>query len=180
MLCCMDIMKSERIKVSMETKKVKRFVYEGLGFPVVLVNVSLVKKRDIWTPAIDYNKLQKEVLVALTHKPVALTGNEVHFIRAYFEMTLEAFGKHFGVTHVAVLTWEKMGDKPGKINPTTELCIRLFILEKLKMSNQVFRDTFRGFDMEGIVKDSKAPSARAKRPLTLPGIHVAKRSHARA
>ncbi|HSX26861.1 MAG TPA: hypothetical protein VLE89_07655 [Chlamydiales bacterium] len=162
----------------MKTKKAKRFVYEGLGFPVVLINVPLVNKRGVWTPAIDYNKLQKQVLVALAHKPVALTGNEVHFIRAYFEMTLENFGKHFGVTHVAVLMWEKMGNKPGKINPTTELCIRLFVLEKLKMNNQVFRDAFREFDIEGIVKEYKTPSPKARRPLTLPGTHVAKRPRA--
>ena len=164
----------------MKTKRAKRFVYEGLGFPIVLVNVPLVKKRDIWTPAVDYNKLQKEVLVALAHKATALTGNEVHFIRVYFEMTLENFGKHFGVTHVAVLTWEKMGDKPGKINPTTELCIRLFILEKLKMSNQVFRDAFREFDFEGIAKASKTPSSRVPRPLTLSAAHAVKRAYVRA
>lgn len=161
----------------METKRAKRFVYEGLGFSIVLVNVPLVKKRGIWTPAIDYNKLQKQALVALTLKPIALTGNEVHFIRAYFEMTLENFGKHFGVTHAAVLTWEKMGNKPAKINPTTELCIRLFILEKLKMSNQVFRDAFREFDMEGIVKASKT-SSKASKPLILPGAQISRRASA--
>ena len=111
----------------MEIKKVKRFVYNGLGFPVVLVNVTLVKKRDIWTPTIDYNKLQKRVLFALAQKQLAMTGNEIHFVRTYFEMTLENFGKHFGVTHAAVLTWEKMGDKQARINPTNELNIRLFI-----------------------------------------------------
>jgi len=163
----------------METKKVKRFVYEGLGFPIVLTDVPLVKKRELWTPAIDYNKLQKEVLLALAHKPVALTGNEIHFIRVYFEMTLESFGKHFGVTHAAVLTWEKTNNKPGKINPTTELCIRLFILEKLKMSNQAFRNAFREFDIEGIVKAYKAPSAKAPRPLVLTGPHITRRASMR-
>lgn len=109
----------------------KLFIYKGLGFPVVLTNLSLVKKRGIWTPAIDYNKLQKEVLLALTHKRTALTGNEIHFIRIYFEMTLEKFGKQFGVTHAAVLNWEKMDDSPAKVNPTTELYIRLLILREL-------------------------------------------------
>jgi hypothetical protein len=161
----------------MKTKKVKQFIYEGLGFPVVLVNISLVKKRDVWTPAIDYNKLQKNVLLALTQKPTSLTGNEVHFIRTYFEMTLKNFGKCFGVTHVAVLTWEKMGDKLAKINPTTELCIRLFILEKLNMSNQVFREAFREFDIETIAKASKTSLSKTRKPLTLPGAQVAKRSH---
>lgn len=160
----------------METKKMKRFIYEGLGFPIALLNVSLVKKRGAWTPAIDYNKLQKQVLLALTHKSVALTGNEIHFIRTYFEMTFESFGKQFGVAHAAVLTWEKMGDKPAKINPTTELCVRLFILEKLKTNNQVFREAFREFDIEAIVKASKTPSLKTRKPLTLLGAHLAKRS----
>ena len=164
----------------MEIKKAKRFIYEGLGFPIVLVNVTLVKKRDVWTPAINYNKLQKEALLALVHKPIALTGNEIHFIRAYFKMTLENFGKHFGVTHAAVLTWEKMGDKPGKINPTTELCIRLFILEELKMSNQVFRDAFREFNIEGIVKANKLPTSGSNKPLRLPAIQVSRRASLRA
>lgn len=162
----------------METKRVKRFVYEGLGFSIVLLNVTLVKKRGIWTPAIDYTKLQKEVLLALSHKPSALTGNEVHFIRTYFEMTLEHFGRQFGVTHVAVLNWEKTRDKPAKINPTTELYIRLFVLEELNMSNQVFRETFREFDIERIAKEHKS-SSQPRRRITLPGSHLVKRSHAR-
>jgi len=148
----------------METKKVKRFVYEGLGFPIALVNVSVVKKRGVWTPAVNYSKLQKEVLLALVHKTVALTGNEIHFIRTHFEMTLESFGKNFGVTHVAVLTWEKMNNKPAKINPATELCIRLFILDKLHTSNQIFRKVFREFDFTGIAKSS---SLKTDKPITL-------------
>ena len=164
----------------METKKVKRFIYEGLGFPVVLRNVSLVKKRGVWTPAIDYNKLQKAVLLALTHKPVVLTGYEVHFIRTYFEMTLENFGKRFGVTHVAVLTWEKAGNKLAKINPATELCIRLYILEKLNTSNAIFREAFREFDIEGIAKASRISTLKGRTPLTLPGANVSKRSYAHA
>ena len=157
----------------MTKKKAKRFVYKGLGFPVALVNVTLIEKRGIWTPAVDYNKLQKEVLLALTHKSVALTGNEIHFIRSYFEMTLENFGKQFGVTHVAVLTWEKTGNKPAKINPTTELYIRLLVLDKLNMNNQVFRETFRDFDIQGIAKTSKATALH--RPVTLSNMNITKR-----
>jgi len=160
----------------MEKKKVKKFIYEGLGFPLILMDVTMVKKRDVWTPAIDYNKLQKEVLLALSHKPFSLTGNEIYFIRGYFEMTLEKFGNQFGVTHAAVLNWEKMGNKSAKINATTELCIRLFILEKLKINNQIFRDTFREFNMQGIAREQKE---KITKPLSLPGT-LAKRSAIRA
>ncbi len=46
----------------MEKKRVKKFRYKGLGFSIVLFDVPMVKVRDIWTPAIDYNELQKAVL----------------------------------------------------------------------------------------------------------------------
>jgi hypothetical protein len=147
----------------MKTKKAKKFMYEGLGFPLVLFNVRLIKVRDTWTPAIDYNKLQKDVLIALCHKPRALTGNEIHFIRSYFEMTLESFGQHFGVSHAAILKWEKAQNRSAKISPTTELYIRLFILEKLDTNNQIFRDAFREFNIQKIgKKQSNVP-----RPLHL-------------
>jgi transcriptional regulator with XRE-family HTH domain len=104
------------------------------------------KIRGAWTPLIDYNKLQKEVLLILSHRPLPLTGNEVHFIRTYFEWSLENFGKQFGISDAMVLNWEKTKNRPAKISPTTELYIRLFILEKLGINNQIFRDTFREFN----------------------------------
>ncbi|MBS0648694.1 MAG: hypothetical protein JSS10_05665 [Verrucomicrobia bacterium] len=162
----------------MEKKQVKRFAYEGLGFPIILVDVTLVKVRDIWTPAVDYNKLQKTVLLALSHKPFPLSGHEVHFIRAYFEMTLEAFGKNFGMTHVAVLNWEKAKSKTAKINPAVELLLRLFILEKLNMNNQVFRDTFREFDIQRIAREQKSLFEKS-RPLLLHMQGIGKRASLR-
>ncbi len=124
----------------MKTKLVKRYVYHGLGFPIVLLNVPFVQARGVWAPAIRYQALQKQVLLALSHKPVPLTGNEVYFIRLYFEMTLDQFAVQFGLTHPAVLNWEKAQNKGAKISPTTELCIRLWILEQLKIGDHAFRD----------------------------------------
>lgn len=160
----------------MEKKRVKKFIYEGLGFPVALMDMILIKKRGIWTPALDYNKFQKATLLALSHKPYALTGNEVHFVRAYFEMTLENFAKQFGVSHPAVLNWEKKQNKSAKINPTTELCIRLMILEKLKINNQIFRTTFREFNIQSIAKEQKISVPKISRPLVLSKLDVLKRA----
>jgi DNA-binding transcriptional regulator YiaG len=156
----------------MEKKRVKKFIYDGLGFPLILVDIQMVKIMGVWTPDIEYNKLQKIVLLALCHKPFPLTGNEVRFIRNYFEMTLVMFGKHFGVTHVAVLHWEKSKNKPAKIQPAAELYVRLFILEKLNMNNQVFRETFREFDIQKITREQKA----IPKPLFLPTTHIKKSS----
>ncbi len=103
-----------------------------------------------------------------------LSGNQVHFIRTYFEMTLEAFGKHFGVTHAAVINWEKTKNRAAKINPSLELLIRLFILEKLKINNQIFRDIFREFNIQQIMKARKASFVR--KPLQLHNLHLNKRN----
>lgn len=123
----------------MERKHVERFTYDGLGFPIVLVDISLVNVWGIWTPAIDYNKLQKTVLLELSQKPGPLTGNEVHFIRIYFEMSLEVFGKHLEVTQAIVLNWEKAKNKSAKISPEIELSLRLFVILRIEkpMLNQI-------------------------------------------
>src|SRR5690606_32376784 len=117
--------------MTMATEKIqKRFVDEGLGFPVVLRNVPMVKVRGTWTPRVDYNKLSRDVALALTRKPARLTGNEIRFIRQHFEMTLEAFGARFDVSHPAVLKWERAGDRPPALKWPVEKDIRLFILDR--------------------------------------------------
>jgi hypothetical protein len=115
----------------MEKRIQKVFVDYGFGFPVNLKNVPMVKVRGHWTPNINYNVLTKAVLIALAHKVSRLTGDEVKFIRNHFEMTLEDFAKRFSVTHVAVLKWEKSGEKSTSMNWSTEKDMRLYILHKL-------------------------------------------------
>src|SRR3989344_6858416 len=108
----------------MKKKLKQHFLYEGLGFPIHLLNVPMIKTRGEWTPDVNYDHLQKAILNALAEKPISLTGGEIHFIRKYFRKTLEAFGQEFGVSHVAVMDWEKQENKPVKMNPATEKCIR--------------------------------------------------------
>ena len=115
----------------MERKVQKTFVDNGFGFPVHLVNVPMVKVRGHWTPDIDYNKLAKAVLQAIAHKPSRLTGAEIHFVRQHFGLTLQQFAKRFGVSHVAVIKWEKNLGRVTVMNWATEKDIRLFVLLKL-------------------------------------------------
>ncbi len=115
----------------METKIQKEFLDHGFGFPVRLVNVPMVKVREEWTPNINYNHLAQAVLLALSHKPSRLTGNEIRFIRVHFAMTLQKFAKRFCVTHAAVIKWERMEKSPTAMGWTTEKDVRLFILSKL-------------------------------------------------
>ncbi len=115
----------------MQTKVQKEFTDTGLGFPIRLLNVPMVKVRGAWTPRVNYNELALAALHTLARKSLRLTGAEVRFIRMHFEMTLQGFAKRFCVTHAAVLKWENAGNKPTAMNWATEKDIRLFALSKL-------------------------------------------------
>jgi hypothetical protein len=131
-----------------ETKKQKRFVYDGFGFPVVLCNVTMIKVRGAWTPKVDYNKLGQDVLIELAHKPARLTGNEVRFIRHWFEMPLTQFGRRFSVSHPAVLKWEEAKDEATTMKWSVEKDIRLFILDALKVKDAMLAALYRDLRKE--------------------------------
>lgn len=126
-----------------------------MGFPVHLRHVPMMKTRGEWTPDIDYNKLQREILLALAKKLHSLTGNEIKFIRKYFRKTLEVFGQEFGVSHPAVLDWEKQENQPIKINPATEKCIRMFVLDALGVEDHLFRETYHEVDIRMLADQQK-------------------------
>src|SRR5690242_7594503 len=111
------------------TKKRDTFIYEGLGFPIRLVNVPMRKVLDEWAIDINFNTLQLIVLHMLATKQTPLTGRELRFIIDYFEMSFRDFAKLFGVSHAAVVKWEK---EESRMNPSTEVYLRLYIFNFLK------------------------------------------------
>ena len=117
----------------MNKKTQKSYIDYGFGFPIQIINASLVKIRGEWVLDIDFEKYEKTVLFSLALKPARLTGNEIKFIRHHFEMVLKDFGKRFGdVAHSAVIKWEKFEDEPTNMNWATEKDIRLAVVDKLK------------------------------------------------
>jgi DNA-binding transcriptional regulator YiaG len=136
----------------MKARKKKTFIFEGLGFPIKLINAPMKKVFGEWYIDINMNKLMLVVLEALAHKPVALTGDELGFIRSYLEMTTTEFGKAFGVSHVAVLKWES-GE--NKISPALEFCIRLYILDHLQAKDAEFRALYKELSLEQLSKSEK-------------------------
>jgi hypothetical protein len=57
------------------------FIYRGLGFPVVLTDVPMVRSLGVWTPDVDYRKLMREVLRLLALRPGKLAAREARFVR---------------------------------------------------------------------------------------------------
>ncbi len=127
----------------MEKRTQAQFVYEGFGFPVVLKHVAMVKLRGTWTPDLDYNGLARDVLQAIAVHPGRLSGAEVRFVRHYFALTLQQFAERFGVSHPAVLKWEKAGAAPANMAWGTEKDLRLFILDTLGAKPKMFADAYR-------------------------------------
>lgn len=123
----------------MKEKKLGTLIYEGLGFPIRLINVPLKKVFGEWAIDINFNALQIVVLNILARKPTALTGKELRFIIDYLEMSTRDFAKLFGVTHTAVLKWEK---EETRMNPSTEVYLRLYLLDYLKVTDKEFRMTY--------------------------------------
>ncbi len=113
-------------------KRQDLFVYEGFGFPVAFVNVPMVLVRGDWTPDVNYTEIARRLLRSLVLKPARLTGHEVRFIRHMMKMNLKQFGKRFGVTHPAVLKWEKTRTRPTAMTWAVEKDMRLEILHARK------------------------------------------------
>jgi DNA-binding transcriptional regulator YiaG len=132
----------------MKQKKRDTLVYEGLGFPIRLINVPMKRVFGEWAIDIDFNALQIAVLHSLARKPTSLTGSEIRFIMDYFEMASRDFAKLFGVTHAAVLKWEK---EESKMNPSTEVYLRLYLLNHLKVSDKEFRKQYLKISPENLI-----------------------------
>jgi DNA-binding transcriptional regulator YiaG len=151
----------------MNMNKTKRdtFIYEGLGFPIRLINVPLKKVLGEWAIDINFNILQKMILHILAMKPTPLTGKELRFIIDYFEMSYRDFAKLFGVSHAAVIKWEK---EKSKMNPTTEVYLRLYVLNYLKVSDKEFRNLYSQMSLEYL-----SQAEREEEPLEIDILKIA-------
>ena len=141
----------------LEGKRVARFEYGGLGFPVVLrMNVPLVKVRGAWTLDLDLNELSRRVLEALALGHARFTGNQVKFVRHSLRMTLERFAARFGVTHPAVVKWEQTRNETTGMTWAIEKDIRLEVLRSLsRVKPTKFMEAYSSLTEERAVKPEK-------------------------
>lgn len=130
-------------------RKIETFVYEGFGFPVLLENVPMRKRLGEWTFDIDLELLEKAILLTLIEKQTPLSGNQIRFIRNFLNMSSYEFADILGVTHAAVLHWEK-GDK--KMNTGNQIVLRLYVLNRLKVTDKEFRKVYQMLNPKSISK----------------------------
>lgn len=108
----------------------KTFPYYGLGFRVDLLDVPMIEFDGERVPDIDFNKIEAIMAVLLPLKPAALTGHEVRFLRHRLGLKQDQFGERLGVVRQRVIAWERAGDDPTGMEPSTEKVLRLICLQK--------------------------------------------------
>lgn len=144
-------------------KKIKKMIYSGFGFPVVLNGVPVKMIRGNLEPIINYKTLGSEVVEALCQKETPLTGNQVKFIRQYFELSLRDFAKLFGLSHPAVLKWEKHADDFADISPAIEKALRLEAVFRLGMKAKDFYRVYS--ELKDIASKLQKSEVTRERPL---------------
>ena len=124
----------------MKTKTEKRetFIFKGLGLPVKLVNAPMKKMAGEWVLDLDMG-LCSASSEAVIHKRTLLAGNEIRYIRKYLYLSMEDFGKVFGVSHGLF----QMENSRNGISPALDVFIRLYIMEQLEAKDVEFRRLYR-------------------------------------
>ncbi|MCX7116444.1 MAG: hypothetical protein NTW94_00755 [Legionellales bacterium] len=141
----------------MKTKTEQIVLYEGLGFPIELENVTMINLDGEWIPKIDVHQVAEEAIKKLATQESRLTGSQVKFIRSYFSMPLREFGeKVVHESHAAVSKWEKKGNDMTSMNENTEQVLRLFMIEQTqaKTKNQQ-ADFFNNFQKSKLFFNTK-------------------------
>lgn len=131
------------MKKPKKTRVVHDFVDYGSGFPVVVSRVELLPWGKDEIILIDHRRFPGAVLRALAEKPTRLTGNEIKFVRLEHEMPLAEFGRLFDVSHPAVKKWESKRDTATGMAWSTEVLIRLFVLNRLGVKPRAFQQIYK-------------------------------------
>ena len=127
----------------MKNKTIKNYIYNGLGFPILLPSVEMIYFEGEWHPKIDVYSVSEKAIKALITQESRFTGNQVKFVRVYFAMTLREFGKNVvHESHAAVNKWENCRDKITNMDGNIEAMLRLYIYERIFTKTLKQRNNF--------------------------------------
>lgn len=127
----------------MNTKTKKNYIYNGLGFPVILELAHFHKVGKQWLLKVDIKKVASAVFAILPYKPMGLTGSEIRFARTHLDLSRRKLAEHLNISHTAVNKWENAGEARAHIDPLVEVALRSFL--KLQTNNdQDFPSFYRG------------------------------------
>ena len=142
----------------MKTKIKKNYLYLGLGFPIILSQVTLQYMHDEWMPKIDVYKIAAIAFSLMPSKPSRLTGREVSFIRKHLKLNKSNFAKTFSVSHTAVSKWEKTKFEVSPMSLTQEKILRLYVMDYLEPKAKDFYSLYK--DLDKVIAKKSAPKMK--------------------
>ena len=119
----------------MNKKIIKKYIYDGLGFPIELYHVEMVMLDGEFHPKIDVRKIADSAIKALVMQPSRLTGNQIKFVRTYLSMSLRDFSEIVNESHMAVKKWEDFKNKPTTMDRNIEILLRLHIYKHIAIKS---------------------------------------------
>jgi DNA-binding transcriptional regulator YiaG len=104
----------------------QEIIYEGLGFPIIIVNPQFIEFEGEKVLDVDHEELQSYVFRALIDKPARLTGAEVKFMRLYMEFTQEALAQKLILSNTSTISkWESKEAEFTGMDRQTEILLRM-------------------------------------------------------
>ncbi len=113
--------------------KKKNFLYEGLGFPVLLADVKTEIHEGEEIPLINHRRLEEAVFEQLILTPEILTGAQLAWVRGFMGLSQVELAKHLAFnSHATISSWESRGHEATGMDARTEYCLRLEMCRYIK------------------------------------------------
>ena len=115
----------------------KKLIYNGLGFPIVLKGVQTFEFRGEVLPNMNHREFEDMVFKALLRYPARFSGAHLSFVRGYMKLSQKKFASMLGLsTNATVSGWE------GKKNLATGMPVTAEVVIRLIMADFIGDDTF--------------------------------------
>ena len=134
----------------------KTLTFNGFGFPILLVNVSMKTEHGEELPDVSYKAMEQLLFEAVIRKPARLCGAEVKFLRHHFEMTQFAFAKLLKIERSLVSKWESKDLKATGMTVHAEIFLRLKLA---KLANNTTANDFEVIELGAGTKGVGKPLA---------------------
>ncbi|MBS0655149.1 MAG: hypothetical protein JSR46_05190 [Verrucomicrobia bacterium] len=122
----------------------KKLIYNGLGFPIVLRGVQTFEFRGEVLPKINHREFEDMVFKALLRYPARFSGAHLSFVRGYMQLSQKKFASMLGLsTHATVSGWEGKKHLATGMPVTAEVVIRLIMADFI--GDGTFASHFREF-----------------------------------
>jgi DNA-binding transcriptional regulator YiaG len=122
----------------------KKLIYNGLGFPIILKGVKTFQFRGEVLPKINHRAFEDMIFKALLRYPAHFSGAHLSFVRGYMKLSQKKFASMLGLsTHATISAWEGKKKHATGMPATTEVVIRLIMADFV--GNVTFASHFREF-----------------------------------